>query len=261
MLAGLSVLVTRPEGQGHNLLEAIHQAGGRASSFPLLDIEPVTDTLRQAEIRQQIQDLDHYQIAIFISSNAARYGLRWIDQYWPQFPVGIDIVAIGPSTAAALKQLPVKIHSSSMGMLSEDILRLPVLREVAGKKIALFRGVGGRELLADTLRQRGADVDYIETYQRRAAERTSEDLLDILSGEGINVLTVTSGQILDSLCQLIDSKSSRIYSMPLLVPSGRIGDKARAAGFEKVFCASGATDDAIVEGLAVIADELEQLER
>jgi len=255
-LAGLKVLVTRPARQGSALIKAIRQTGGEAVSFPLLEIEPVTDSQRQAEIRQLILDLDQYQILVFISSNAVRYGLQWIDQYWPQFPLGVAVVAVGPATAAALAELPCQVQTSQSGMLSEDILQLAVLREVAGKKIALFRGVGGRELLADTLRERGAQVDYIETYERHATKQSGSQLLELLNSEHVNVLAVTSGQILDSLCQLVDITNNGVNLIPLLVPSERIREMAEAAGFKQVVCSQGATDEAVVVGLAEIARQL-----
>jgi uroporphyrinogen-III synthase len=255
-LTGLTVLVTRPAGQGEGLIEAIRRAGGEAVSFPLLEIKPVTDQHRQAEIRQQIQDLDQYQILIFISSNAARHGLNWISRYWPQFPVGVEVVAVGPATASALAELPCQVQTSETGMLSEDILELPVLKAVAGKKVALFRGEGGRELLADTLRDRGAQVDYVETYERQRIIGTGTELMELLQQARVNALTVTSGQILDSLCQLVDITNTGIDQIPLLVPSERIRQQAQAAGFTQVTCSHGATDSAVVAGLAEIARQL-----
>lgn len=255
-LAGLKILVTRPSGQGETLMDAIRQSGGEVVSFPLLKIEPIADGERQAEIRQLVQDLDQYHLLIFISSNAARYGLQWIDQYWPQFPAGVEVVAVGPATAAALEELPCRVQTSATGMLSEDILQLPVLRAVEDKKVALFRGVGGRELLADTLRERGAQVDYIETYERRNVTNSGAELLELLQHENVNVLTVTSGQILDSLCQLVDITQNGINLIPLLVPSERIEEMAKTAGFKQVVCSHGATDGAVVAGLVELAGRL-----
>lgn len=253
-LAGLKVLVTRPAGQGESLAASIAAAGGQASLFPLLTIEPVADPRRQAEIRHHIQDLDHYQLLIFISTNAARFGLSWIDQYWPQFP-GIDVVAVGPATAAALATLPCPIQTSPAGMQSEDILQLPLLNEVAGRKIALFRGVGGRELLAETLRQRGAQVDYLETYERREPDAGGGQLLAMIRKDGINVIIVTSAQMLGVLGGLIDIKQSGVSLLPLVVPSERIRQAALDAGFVDVHTSGGATDQAIVAALTAIAGQ------
>ncbi len=254
-LNGMRVLVTRPAGQGEGLIEAIRRAGGDAVSLPLLKIEPVTEQHRQAEIRKLIQCLDDYQVLIFISTNAVRYGLDWIFQYWPNFLLGADVVAVGPTTAAALADLPCEVHQSASGMSSEDILELSVLQEVQGKKIALFRGVGGRELLADTLRRRGARVDYIETYERLPVSGAGNQLAQLLQRERIDAMSVTSGQILDSLCQLVDISDTGFKLIPLLVPSERIRQQAQAAGFVRVVCSRGSTDSAILAGLVAIAEQ------
>ena len=254
-LAGLHVLVTRPAGQGDSLAAAIERAGGVAVPLPLLSIQPVEDTARVALIRHCIQDLDHYHILVFISTNAARFGLEWIDRYWPQFPTGIDVVAVGPSTAAALAALPCPVETSPSGMQSEDILQLPLLTDVKEKKIALFRGVGGRELLADTLRERGAQVDYIETYLRREPAIQATELLELLRERKINAISITSAQMLDTLCGLVDCRHAPLSLIPLLVPSDRIQQVALAAGFEQVVNCSGATDEAILTALKGIAGQ------
>jgi uroporphyrinogen-III synthase len=252
-LAGLNVLVTRPAGQGGRLAAAIEAAGGQALEFPLLIIEPVNDAGRLAALREQLQQLDQYQIVIFISSNAARFGLAWIDRYWPRFPAGIAVIAVGPATAAALAELPCQVHTVPRGVQSEDLLRLPLLRQVDGLRIALFRGVGGRELLAATLRERGAQVDYLETYRRRRPDAKPGELAAALERHCINAITVTSGEILDSLCQLVDIRKPDVVSMPLLVPSERVRQQALSAGFRRVYTCQGASDEAIITMLAEIA--------
>jgi len=252
-LRGLTVLVTRPAGQGESLVAAIRAMGARAVHFPLLVIEPVADPSRQAVITQQIQELDNYHVLIFVSTNAARFGLAWIDRFWPQFPAGVEVLAVGPATAAALQQLPCEVQVSPAGMQSEDILALPLLNRVDDRKIALFRGVGGRELLAETLRRRGARVDYIETYERRPPGDSSAQLHSLIRSESINVITVTSAQILDTFCGLVDIKRNGLNLLPLLVPSERVREKALDAGFIQVISCAGATDEAIIAALGDVA--------
>ncbi|WP_296815495.1 uroporphyrinogen-III synthase [Thiobacillus sp.] len=52
------------------------------------------------------------------------------------------------------------------GQDSEAVLALPQLQAVAGRQVVIVRGVGGRALMADTLRARGADVHFMECYRR-----------------------------------------------------------------------------------------------
>ena len=248
-LKGLNVLITRPEGQGQSLGQSIAAAGGNPLVLPLLRITPVEDADSRLVIRNHIQNLDHYDMAIFISTNAARYGLQWIDQYWPQFPRHVKVFAVGPTTAAALSALDCDIHCSETGMQSEDLLALPALQHLAGLKVALFRGVGGRELLADTLRERGAQVDYVETYERLEPEYAKAELINTIKVNRINVILITSAQILDSLCHLVDITEEGVNQLALLVPSERVRQKALDAGFVQVYCSAGANDEAIIAGL------------
>jgi len=102
------------------------------------------------------------------------------------------------------------------------------------------RGQGGRELLADTLRERGAIVDYLEAYRRTPVDYTSVDFCNRLQKAAVNVLTVSSGESLDRLTHLLAANDKMLQQFKLLVPSERIGLQAKKAGYEQVEIASGA---------------------
>ncbi|MEX2130279.1 MAG: uroporphyrinogen-III synthase [Pseudohongiellaceae bacterium] len=261
-LEGINVLVTRPAGQAEVLADAICRAGGKAVLCPLMSIEPVAEPESVKQIADRIARLDQYQLAIFVSSNAARLALPWINQFWPVLPPGLVFLAIGPATAAELDSLQCEIQTANGGVSSEDLLRLPLLLEVAGRKIVIFRGVGGRELLADTLRQRGAIVDYIELYHRMAPLLPPQTIQNLILEEDINVIVVTSGQILEELQRqlgsIADSNNSFWGLIPLLVPSARVAQQAIAAGFTRVINVNSAEDTAIVASLASLASHRQQ---
>lgn len=142
-LGGVNVLLTRPASQAVKLSKRIEEQGGTVLSVPLLEIDPVQDKPSVERIKSMIMALDQYDIALFISTNAASLGMEWIGRYWPQLPVGIDAYAVGPSTAELLQQFPWSVHFSATGVTSEHLLELPGLQEIAGKRVALFRGQGG----------------------------------------------------------------------------------------------------------------------
>lgn len=252
-LQGLRVLVTRPRAQQAKLAAAIEAAGGEAIAFPLIAIEPISDGKRLALLRQQIQQLDNYQLLIFVSTNAAQFGAELIDAYWPQFPVGVAVLAVGPTTAQeARRQLSCQVEHSPNGMDSEALLALPLLQQVNGKRIAIFRGQGGRELLAETLRSRGAQVDYFEAYQRRPVTYPQQALVNIIRQQRVNVLSVTSGESLSRLRELAGNSQDAIL-LPLVVPSRRIAKVARDMGFTRVYNAEGANNEALLACLQEIA--------
>ena len=255
-LAGLSVLLTRPAGQADKLAATIQNLGGQVTSLPLLAIEPISERIAVERLKTSIMALDNYDAAIFISTNAATLGLEWIENYWPQLPVGLEAYAVGPGTAEILRQLPWSVHCSDSGVTSEHLLALPGLQDVASKRIALFRGQGGRELLAETLRERGARVNYLEIYQRRVPEYSRAVVLKLLDDNAINAALATSQQILDSLIALLSAESTlppkvpeNLQSLCVVVPSQRVREHALAAGFKQVIDAGGADDKSVLTSL------------
>jgi len=250
MLAELCVLVTRPLGQGQALCEAIESRAGKTVQIPLIEISPLEQAEQIQTLKGRIQNLDNYHILIFISSNAASYGADWINDYWPQFPVGVEVIAIGPTTAETVSSLlGCQVISSDSGMSSEDLLALPVLVDVAEKRIAIVRGLGGRELLAQSLRNRSAQVEYLEVYQRRPIAIQVEDFRRELTEHSVNVLTITSSESLHNLLDALGDNKAEMSLLPLLVPSQRVAQQARQAGFEKVVNAEGADVAAFIAAL------------
>lgn len=252
-LTGLNVLLTRPQLQSASLVKAISGHGGRVCEVPLIEIEAVTDGDACEVIKNRILGLDQYHAAIFISTNAARLGLEWIDAWWPQLPAGLSAYAVGPGTARALQVLDWPVFYSDKGVTSEHLLALPGLQDINGQRIALFRGVGGRELIAETLRQRGATVDYIELYHRRTPDYGGDMLLKLIRQQHINAIVVTSAQILDVLLHFLQNDPSAIKLTPVVVPSERIRQYALDAGLVRVINAGGADDETVLQALASIA--------
>lgn len=252
-LSGINVLLTRPAAQSAALASAITGLGGNVCELPLIEIEPVTETDACETIKSRILNLDHYYAAIFISTNAARMGMQWIDRYWPQLPVGLSAYAVGPGTADVLKEFDWPVFVSDRGVTSEDLLALPGLRQVDGKKIALFRGVGGRELLAETLRERGAAVDYLELYHRHTPDYSQDVLADLIQDQHVNAIVVSSAQILDVLLHLLHQDVAKLTTIPLIVPSERVRQRALDAGIHIVINAGGADESSVIKSLKAVA--------
>lgn len=257
-LSDLRVLVTRPLHQHASLCSAIEDNGGEAKHFPLFAIEPVNEPILVQQIKTKVENLDNYQLIIFISTNAVKFGAPWINDYWQRFPVGVGVLAMGPSTARKVSiELDCGVVTSDAGASSEDILLLDELADISGSKVAIVRGIGGRELLAESLRQRGAEVDYIEVYRRMPTQKSGEELATVLRQENINIFVVTSGESLARLDRLIKDTvqlAHSIRSIPIIVPSNRVAKDAAQLGYTKVKLALGADDEAIINALQEIAN-------
>ena len=257
-LSGLTVLITRPSNQVESLRRAIESGGAKVLSLPLIEIRALNDAQAIQDLKDKVLQLDCYQSLIFVSNNAVSFGGEVINNYWPQFPLKVDVIAVGPTTAeAASERFACEVIQSSSGMTSEDILRLPQLQDVSEKKIGIVRGQGGRELLADTLRERGAIVDYLEAYSRTPIDYTSADFCNRLLEAGVNVLTVSSGESLDRLTHLLVDNRKKLQQLNLLVPSQRVGRQAENAGYQQVHSASGADPLSFVSALGELGTNQE----
>ena len=253
-LSGINVLVTRPYPQHLTFCSAIKDLKGNAIHFPLIKVEAIDNDEKTKIVNSKIQNLDNFNILIFISTNAVQFGAERINSYWPQFPVGIDVIAVGPSTARKVcSELSCPVIHSELGASSEDLLELNELKEIEDKKIAIFRGDGGRELLAESLTARKAQVDYIEVYKRTAVNYSKDELRDLINTNSINVYSVTSGESLNRLYELI-SGSTDLLRIPLVVPSARVAELAEQKGFAIVKNADGADVDASINALQELAN-------
>jgi uroporphyrinogen-III synthase len=261
-LTGLRVLVTRPTGQGEALVSAIEQAGGVAVHCPLMEITALDTALEPVlnqRCKQLIMQLDQFQHIIFISSNAVYHGMEWINQYWPQLPVGINWYGIGSRTCSQLQAagVPVVVASNdgqvkTAAMNSEALLQQPLLQQIEGDKVLIIRGVGGREYLQQQLSQRGAVVSYAECYQRLPILIPERELLSLVEEQAINSICISSGEGLENLCQRVTDKLPTLNKLLLVVPSKRVASMARAKGFEQLMLAENATDNAAMAALVKV---------
>lgn len=264
-LSGQRVLITRPAHQQPPLITGLQVRGARTISLPLLAITAPSRGDQADVLRRQLLALDSYELLVFISSNAVREGCKAIDDYWPQFPVGLDLLAIGPSTAALAEELTgQRVRSAAGGMTSEDLLELDSFTNIEGRRIGIFRGEGGRDFLAQQLRKRGAQVDYFDVYRREELNYEDTQVREALIESEPTLLTAMSGQTLQALRGLIDQLSEpqadKLLTLPVIVPSQRVRDLAAEMGFENPIAAPGADLDSLLQALVAAAAKESSIE-
>lgn len=257
-LSGQRVLITRPAHQQPPLTTGMQARGAKTISLPLLAITAPSRGDQADVLRRQLLALDSYELLVFISSNAVREGCKAIDDYWPQFPIGLDLLAIGPSTAALAEELTgQRVRSAAGGMTSEDLLELDSFTNIEGRRIGIFRGEGGRDFLAQQLRKRGAQVDYFDVYRRVELNYEDTQVREALIESEPTLLTAMSGQTLQALRGLIDQLSEpqadKLLTLPVIVPSQRVRDLAAEMGFENPIAAPGADLDSLLQALVAAA--------
>ncbi len=250
-LAGRRVLVTRPTEQATGLVAGIGAAGGEALVLPVIGIVTAGDAAL-ARARDCFRRLDRIDMLIFISRNAVARGLALLRECGGHIGQQ-QLFTVGAGSARDLQQagMPAPCYPRG-GIGSEALLALPQLREerVRGRRICIVRGEGGRELLAGTLRQRGAEVCYAEAYRRIPAEVDRGPLLQSLRDRRLDCIIVTSAEGLRNLSAMIGPELQPGFRrIPLLVPGARLASLARRQGHVQVWDAPEANDESLLRTL------------
>lgn len=245
-LAGRHVVVTRPAGQAAHFATALRDAGASPVLFPVLEISALEDPapLLDAAIR-----LDTFDLAVFVSPNAIQKALDVIlaRRRWP---TGLRVATIGKSSESELARYGITdVISPPLRFDSEALLDLPELFDVAGKRVVVFRGDGGRELLGDTLKARGATVDYVTCYRRGRPRLDPAPLLKLWEQGRLDAVTLTSSEGLRNFFDMIGRLGQAwLKKTPAFVPHARIAEQAQQLGLTRVI-ATAPGDDGLLAGL------------
>ncbi|MEL7312129.1 MAG: uroporphyrinogen-III synthase [Pseudomonadota bacterium] len=249
-LTNRGVLITRAVTQAEPFARAVREAGGLPVLLPGISIEPIAPA-------QPVSQADWF---IFVSPNAVEHGLPLIEHALAQ---GARAAAVGPTTARLLHFHNVRQPLVARdGFDSEALLRLPVFQNVAGKRITLVRGVGGRELLTQTLRARGARVRLLEVYRREKPTLSTQQVQYLESRWSKGVVAVTtclSVATLDNIMTTLTTRGQRMFTVtPIVSPSERVLERAKALGHRALQAkARGPAVEDIVADLCQLAQAAE----
>ncbi|MFM0395224.1 fused uroporphyrinogen-III synthase HemD/membrane protein HemX [Paraburkholderia phytofirmans] len=263
--AAFTVVITRPAGQSNELIARLAAAGIATLDFPLIDIAPVTD---DAPLRAALASLERYALVVFVSPNAVDQAFAHSDSIWPHaLPIGV----VGPGSVQALARHGVaapayNVISPPSGS-DEDTARFDSeglfaaidtalgATSLEGKRVLIVRGDGGREWLAERLREAGAEVDTVAAYRRLVPEpsigawaRVHELLAGVphawllTSSEGVRNLNELAHD------HLTADEIAQLKRAALVTPHPRIAQTARALGFDSM-TVSGAGDERIARAL------------
>jgi len=220
-LAGRRILVTRPRELAQGLAALIARAGGEPVLYPGIEIRDAEDA---GAARAALARLQEFDLAVFVSPSAARKALELLARPWP---ARVRVAALGAGTRRELEARGVRrIIAPQEGADSEALLALPQMRRIAGSRVLILRGAGGRELLGETLAARGARVSAVECYRRArpAAGAAPAGTLD--------AACANSSETLENLVALLGH--ARLRDTPLFVPHERVARRAREMGFAAV---------------------------
>jgi len=239
-----NILVTRPEHQAETLCHLIEKQGWNAIRFPTLQIVGIDNK----NIRQQLGALKQYQWLIFISVNAVNFALKANDGKIGCFN-NCTIAAVGKATKKALLSYGLRVDLVPENHFNtEGLLATTKMNNVQGKSCLIVRGKGGREALANCLRERGAKVEYMEVYARIKPCHSDFTVKELLEQGKLHAITITSSEALLNLLTMLDETlHCMLRAIPLIVISNRIKEQAEKSGFKQIAVTEYPGDAAIIK--------------
>ncbi len=248
LLSGRRILVCRPQPRADQLCQTLIESGAQARALPMMEIQPLELDGRG---RALIQDLDHFQHVIAVSPNAAQRLIDHLEQWWPQWPTGIHWWGVGKGTADAFQNAGLPANFPDQGHDSEALLARPEFsrERISEQRILLCKGQGGRELLAQTLQERGARVEHLPLYQRQRPSYDAKTIVEHFRDFDPDTLIVLSGETLKNLLQVVQNTDPGLTRRRLIVPVSRVAEEAEAAGFENIIIAGDLSPAGLLKAL------------
>lgn len=246
-LSGRRILVCRPQPEADRLADRFSAAGADAQVLPLIIREPLPE---DPVTRAIVLKLDEFSHVIAVSPFAASLLLDWLDTWWPQTPTGIRWYGVGAATAEVLNNHGLNARRPETGHTSEDLLQLPELRNLDNEKVLLARGQEGRELIPQTLAQRGAKVTVLPLYRRFVPDYDQATLNLMLNRFSPEAIVTLSGETLNNLIALSEISGHNLDHTLLVVPAQRVAEQARLAGLRRTCTPQSLSDSAIVAAVA-----------
>ncbi len=242
------------------LVAALERHGLRTLQFPLLDIAP---TPNLDDLRAALADPSRYALVVFVSPNAVQQAFAAMPEgfRWPQ---DVPAAVVGPASAQALAAHGVAAptyrvirpdsHADDARQDSEALYARLDVATLSGREVLIVRGNGGREWLADRLREAGVAVRTVEAYRRGVPVPDAAAwaaLREVLAGR--HAWTLTSSEAarnLDSLARasLSAAEVEALHAAPCFAPHARIVEQAQSLGFRDVTL-TGAGDDRLLAGV------------
>ena len=243
------IVITRPAHQSENLKRKLELMGANPILFPLIEITPPVDL---GLIEKQWDNLQAYDLVIFVSANAVKHTFEKISPFALQ---NVKVATTGKKTADALEQWGIKIGFCPKEIFnSEALLAMPEFSDYcAGKKIAIIRGDGGRDLLRDELQKKGASVDYINTYQRVCPQKDLDVLEQCVKQGELDVILLTSGTSVTNFFGLAQ-EANWVNQLTLILGSPRMQKKIPDSFQGKLLIAEDPSDETFYKKLTEAFD-------
>jgi uroporphyrinogen III methyltransferase/synthase len=200
-LFGKTVVVTRSREQASALTDRLADLGAEVLEFPTIRMvepeswEPVDEAIRR---------IGDYDWIVFTSVNGVGMFFDRLENadLDARALSNARVAAIGPATAARCIERGIRPDYVPEEYRAEGVLEGFLERGVGeGTKVLVPRALEAREVLPDTLRERGATVDVVPVY-RTVLGNGGGSVLERLADATVDVVTFTSSSTVRNFVEL-----------------------------------------------------------
>jgi uroporphyrinogen III methyltransferase / synthase len=240
------VVVTRAREQASALARRLAGLGAEVIDLPAIRIEP---RIAADEVRRAVSDVYSYALVCLTSPNGVRLLFDAMAEAGrdARSLANATVAAIGPGTAAALREHGVIADVVPDESVAEALVEALAKVEVEGRPVLIARAAEARDVLPNALRRRGAEVDVVPLYET-VAERPSEESIE--AAQGADYVTFTSSSTVRNFVRAVGDRFPREARVISIGPVTSAA--AREAGIE----VHAEPDRHDIEGLveALVAD-------
>lgn len=236
-LRGAGVIITRPSGTAAGLHRRLRGLGAETVALPCQRLCAADDA---AQARRVLRAALRGDGLVFVSPAAVRFAWRLLPGL--RLPRRLRVGAVGRATAAALRRRGVaEVVVPQTRQDSEGLLAEPALKQLRGQHWAVVGAAGGRDLLARTLRRRGAAVGFVAVYARARPRWTRLHYARIETAPRPLIVLVSSAESLAHLATALPAGLVlALRAAELVVSSARLAALAREHGFTRIHVAASA---------------------
>ena len=202
-LFGNRVIVTRARHQASALSQVIEELGGEAWEFPAIELAPPT---KPELLIKALDNLKRFQWLIFTSVNGVEAFFKELNNQDKDIRdlIGMEIVAIGPATKAALVSKNLRVSYMPEEYRAEKIIEGLASRILPGQSVLLARAEDARDILPESLIALGADVWDVPSYKTVLGGANRIELKRLLTEKAIHAVTFTSSSTVRNFLQLLE---------------------------------------------------------
>ena len=205
-LKGKHILITRPEEQAKDFIEALKAQGAEPISFPTIRIISPRDWVK---VDNAIENLTTYDVLIFTSVNGVKFFFQRLKEKGKN--IGslkkLKMVAIGPKTAAAIERRHLRVDIVPKKFQAESVVEALEKKGITGKRFLLPRAEKARDVLPKEITKRGGYIDVVTVYRTSKGEGNIQEVKELLRKRLIHVITFTSSSTVKNFVELLAEKN------------------------------------------------------